>query len=234
MLAGAIILVGILVGSGLKEFGSIKPSKPTVDVKGISERMVKANKAIWTIEFSAFASSFQAARKTYSQNVKDIKAFLIDLGFKEEEFSFSPPNTEIYKEEKKGKVRETIFDITSKAIIQSNDVDKIKSAASQVMRLLDKNILLKKNDRWSYDVNPRYLLNNFDDHRPSMLAEAVKSAKSMAQKFAEDVGSRVGKIIHADQGGFSIRGNISELEPEEASIMKKIRVVSRMTYSLEE
>jgi hypothetical protein len=60
-----------------------------------------------------------------------------------------------------------------------------------------------------------------------MIEEATRNAREVAQKFAEDSDSRLGKIRQASQGQFSI-------EPRDTNNphIKKVRVVSTVEYYL--
>ena len=61
-----------------------------------------------------------------------------------------------------------------------------------------------------------------------MVEEANKNARTTAKKFAEDANSKVGAIVSAQQGQFSI-----ENRDRNTPYIKKIRVVSTIQYSLE-
>ena len=60
-----------------------------------------------------------------------------------------------------------------------------------------------------------------------MIEEATTKAREVAQKFAEDSQSRLGKIKRASQGQFSI-GVRDANNPH----IKKVRVVSTIEYYL--
>ena len=60
-----------------------------------------------------------------------------------------------------------------------------------------------------------------------MIEEATKKAREVAQKFANDSKSKLGKIKKASQGQFSIKPR-DKNNPH----MKKIRVVSTVAYYL--
>ncbi len=78
-----------------------------------------------------------------------------------------------------------------------------------------------------------------------MITEATKNARAAADRFAADSGSQVGSIRSANQGVFSISaadaGGTSTPNDEvggggdqqsDASMMKKVRVVSTIDYYL--
>ena len=60
-----------------------------------------------------------------------------------------------------------------------------------------------------------------------MIEEATKNAREVAQKFADDSGSKLGKIREANQGYFTIEDRDSNTPN-----IKKVRVVTNVTYYL--
>jgi hypothetical protein len=59
-----------------------------------------------------------------------------------------------------------------------------------------------------------------------MVEEATRNARAVAQKFAEDSDSKLGKIRQASQGQFTISSD--ETTPH----IKSIRVVTTVKYEL--
>ena len=66
-----------------------------------------------------------------------------------------------------------------------------------------------------------------NDVKPDMIEEATRNARDVAQKFADDSQSRLGKIRRASQGQFSIESRDTN-NPH----IKKVRVVSTVEYYL--
>jgi hypothetical protein len=76
-----------------------------------------------------------------------------------------------------------------------------------------------------------------------MITEATRNARTSADRFASDSGSKVGAIRQANQGVFSIlaansgRTNEDQQGVEsfsaDSSLMKTVRVVSSVQYYLE-
>jgi hypothetical protein len=65
--------------------------------------------------------------------------------------------------------------------------------------------------------------------KPKMMTEAIENAEKTAQQFAENSHSTLNKIISADQGQFSI-----DNRDENTPYIKKVRVVTTVTYSLKD
>jgi len=57
----------------------------------------------------------------------------------------------------------------------------------------------------SYETKVEYLFTGLNDIKPAMVQEATEKAREVANKFAKDSNSTLGKIKSARQGQFSIR-----------------------------
>jgi len=86
----------------------------------------------------------------------------------------------------------------------------------------------------------RYEFTGLNALKSDMITEATRNARASADRFAADSGSQVGSIRSANQGVFSISpaGSGAALDEgggggdADASIMKKVRVVSTVDYYL--
>ena len=65
--------------------------------------------------------------------------------------------------------------------------------------------------------------------KPKMMQEAIKNAETTAEQFAKNSNSSLDKIMHADQGQFSI-----DDRDQNTPYIKKVRVVTTVTYSLKD
>ena len=70
---------------------------------------------------------------------------------------------------------------------------------------------------------------SFQQMKPKMMQEAIKNAEQTAKQFAENSDSKIGKILTAGQGQFSI-----ENRDNNTPYIKKLRVVTTVTYSLKD
>ena len=78
-----------------------------------------------------------------------------------------------------------------------------------------------------YNYQTQFEYTALNDIKPEMVEEATRNARTVAQKFAEDSGSKLGNIKQASQGQFSISSD--ETTPQ----IKNIRVVTTVKYALE-
>ena len=79
----------------------------------------------------------------------------------------------------------------------------------------------------NYQNQTEYIFTRLNEVKPEMIEEATRKAREVAEKFAADSQSRLGKIKKAYQGQFSI----SPRDKNNPHI-KKVRVVSTVEYYL--
>ncbi len=78
-----------------------------------------------------------------------------------------------------------------------------------------------------YESQTEYIFTRLNEVKPEMIEEATRKAREVAEKFASDSRSTLGKIRRASQGQFSISAR-DKNNPH----IKKIRVVSTVAYYL--
>ena len=80
-----------------------------------------------------------------------------------------------------------------------------------------------------YENPVKYEYVAFRQMKPKMMQEAIENAEQTATQFAENSKSKIDKIMNADQGQFSIEDRDSN-----TPYIKKVRVVTTVTYSLKD
>ena len=80
-----------------------------------------------------------------------------------------------------------------------------------------------------YENRITYEYVGFRKMKPQMMQEAIKNAEATAQEFATNSNSKLNKITKADQGQFSIDDRDAN-----TPYIKKVRVVTTITYSLKD
>jgi hypothetical protein len=110
--------------------------------------------------------------------------------------------------------------------VRTNNITLLKTALSESLELISKGILIESKNTWRPIV---YIFTGLNDIKPPMIEEATKNAREVAEKFAKDSDSRVGRIRTARQGVFSIYDR-DENTPE----VKVVRVVSTIDFQLED
>lgn len=234
ILAG-LALAGFFAGRGTERFRS---GNRTVTVKGLVEREVKADRAIWTLDLRRAGADLKETQARIGADRAAALAFLKKQGFPDAEIERSPIRTidKRAREYEQPQGSDSLrYILTTSLVVTTPDVDRVRSALGSTDELLESGVLLGGGE--GGPANPRFVVSKFNDLRPQLLAEATKSARAMAQQFASDSGSRVGSIRSANQGMIQIFGSDGNDESgtfsPTSTVMKRIRVVSTFEFALE-
>ena len=222
LLCVGLALLGYFVSGGIVR---IRALDRTVAVKGLSEREVPADVAIWPIRFNEVDNDLNLLFLTLERKNAAIEAFLKQRGFKEDEISISAPA--IQDRQAQGYSDNQIkfrFSGVSTLTVYTRNVDSVRNAMKDLVELGKQGIAIAGQD---YEAKTEYLFIRLNDIKPEMVEEATKNARQVAEKFARDSQSGLGKIKRAVQGQFSINDRDSNTPH-----IKKVRVVSTLEYYL--
>jgi len=222
----AIVAAGYFIGNMHK---TGKKYDRFVQVKGLSEREVNADLAVWPINITIMANDLNSLRNSIEKQNTDVYDFFVDQGFDENEITKGSTNisdalANIYNSNAQNS--EFRYLAKSELTLRTKDIIKLQSALSKSLELASKGILLGSKNTW----RPiEYVFTGLNTLKPSMIEEATKNAREVAEKFARDSDSRVGKIRIAKQGLFTINDR-DENTPQ----IKIVRVVSTIDFQLED
>lgn len=224
LLCAGLIVLGIFLRYGLTH---IADSKRTVTVRGLCEKEVKANKVTWPI-VSKEVGNYLPSIFTNIENTNSlIVKFLKENGIEESEISINPPAIiDLQADRYSYNQNPYRYNVTNVVVVTSNKVDKINELIKKQAEFLKQGIAIVAGD---YQYQTIYEYTDLNSIKPEMIAEATMNARAAADKFAEDSGSKVGRIQTASQGQFSI-----EDRDQYTPYIKKIRVVSSLIYYLED
>jgi hypothetical protein len=225
LLAGGLALGGWFVGRGLLV---ARASDRFVTVKGLAERDVPADLALWPIVFTETADDLLGLQERVEASQAKILAFLDQQSFPAEERSVSAPR--ITDREAQGFVpqggqRLERYVAEATVTVRTSRIDDAQQAMARSGELVKQGVALIR----SYEYDTQYLFTALESIKPEMIAAATQDARRAAEQFAEDSGSEVGAIRSAQQGYFSIEDR-DRFSPEH----KKVRVVTTIEYFLED
>lgn len=231
--ASAFIL-GVFVFIGLSALGYLlgdaaieyKQYDRSVTVKGLSEREFEADIVIWPIQFTAAGNDLESLYGSIEQSTVKTQAFLNNNGISREEVTLSVPaitdkSAQQYGNNAKPEFRYTAFQIIT---VYSKNIAAVRSVMGSLSELGKQGIVFTGGN---YQSATEYIFTRLNEVKPEMIEEATRKAREVAEKFASDSNSVLGKIKKASQGQFSI----SERDKNNPHI-KKIRVVSTIEYYL--
>lgn len=225
LLSGAILVAGFFIGDMHRK---AKDFERHVQVKGLSEREVAADLAVWPIEITLAGNNLKDLNAQLEYQKGEVEVFFEKMGFKPSEISIGITSILDSKARAYGDYRNAEFRYIAKTeiTIRTSEIEKIQKSLSASLDLISKGILIGSKNTW----RPiEYIYSKLNDIKPQMIEEATKKAKEVAEKFAQDSNSKVGKIKSAKQGLFTINDRDSNT-PE----IKIVRVVSTIEYYLED
>lgn len=242
LLLGASLALGFIIGSEKLStaIAQVRKSQPSIMVKGVATQNVKSDQAIINYIITWRGTDAAAGRKAFVTQRDIFQKKLRDYGFKDSEINIEaieqvrlePANTKTtgaieYDKYARGTVPDFIYFQRFK--ITSSNVDLVDK--------LSREDFVFEND---VDLDRRllaYKLINVDDSKKELLVAAAKNARGRADILVSGSGSKIGTLIDASQGAFSIQAKDSIGDSEygsidTTSIEKTIRVVVTMTYEI--
>jgi uncharacterized protein len=236
VLALAIGLAGWFVANGLT---SIRTADRFVTVKGVSERQVKADLALWPIQLAVTDDNVSIAQTRVNQNVSKVIAFLTANGIDSTEIELQGLRVtdvlaNVYNPQNRAGNR---FIIQQTVMVRSDNPDRVRATSQKVGELVNTGVVLSSGPEWG-PGGPTYVFRRLNDLKPSMIAEATAEARKAAEQFAKDSKSRLGGIHTANQGVFVILPRDATATEqgagmnEQSQILKTVRVVATVEYLL--
>ena len=224
-MAAAIIAVGFIclgwfVKAGIDNFAN---KDRHVTVKGLAEREVPADKVTWSIGTKVTGNDLPMLYESINLQTDKIKKFLKQNGLDEKEITVNPPTINDLEAREWGENNKSFRYIVSTTItVATGKVEQVNKAIFRQAELLKQGVAIDNS-------NAQYEYASFQQMKPEMMAEAIKNAQKTAEQFAEASNARLGDIQTAGQGQFEI-----DNRDENTPYIKKLRVVTTITYSLKE
>jgi len=232
--SGSALILGVCLAIGLFMLGQeiassivrFKEMDRTVTVKGLSEKEYPADIVLWPIQFINASNDLGGIYDDLKAKTEAIRHFLVSRGVKPEEITVSPPNItdKLAQQWGSGGQIEFRYSATQTITVYSENVVGVRKTMNSIAELGKNGIVFTTSD---YQAATEYIFTQLNNIKPAMVEEATKKAREVADKFAQDSGSRLGKIKSAQQGQFSISSR-DKNNPH----IKKVRVVSTVEYYL--
>ena len=224
ILAVSIAFLGLCIKWGIDDFAN---KDRNVTVKGLAEKEVEADKVTWPIPTKELGNDLPELYQRINTTTAKVKAFLKQHGIKDDEINVNAPvvidlNADQYSNNNRG----FRYNITSTITVTSQNVKLVRSIMAKQGELLKQGVAVLDG---GYENRITYEYVGFKKMKPQMMQEAIKNAEATAQEFATNSNSKLNKITKADQGQFSIDDRNAN-----TPYIKKVRVVTTITYSLKD
>lgn len=220
IMAMGLIVGGFQLGDGLTR---MKQAERSVTVRGVAERDVTADLAVWTLSYSSRAHDMASAQAQVDSNAGSIRAFFRGLGFPAD--ALQPAGANVSQSTDNGI---TTYTVRQRLTLRTTDIPRAEAAVRKQFELVRAGVVLEEGSAMSYRFT------GLNKIKPEMVAEATRDARKSAEQFANDSGSSVGTIRDATQGYFEIspRDGESDTWGVSDTPYKKVRVVTTVNYFL--
>ena len=168
-LALGLVAAGHLIGVNLYR---IKAAERYVTVKGLAERNVDADLAIWPLTFSETGNDLVAVQKQLENDRHLIRRFLTHFGFIPEDMTDSPPRiTDYYSQGYTGaNMPQNRYRAEASITLRSQDVTLVRKAMEAAGDLVKDGIVLAD----AYSRGTEFLFTGLNTIKPTMIAEATR------------------------------------------------------------
>lgn len=221
LVAGCLIL-GFFLNYSVNSY---KEYDRTVTVRGLSEQEHLADIVIWPIRYTETGNNLEEIYRQLEESSEKVSLFLENQGISAESISINTPvvtdrSAQVYGESN----YQFRFVATQTLTVYTEEVELVREVMNNMVDLGKQGVTITGDE---YYDRTEYLFTRLNEIKPQMIEEATKEARKVAEKFADDSNSRLGKIKTASQGQFSISPRDNN-NPH----IKNIRVVSTIVYYL--
>ena len=230
IIAVGIALGGLFAGAGLAR---ARAADRYVTVKGVAEREVQADLALWPLRVAATDNDLAAAQATVQRSFERIRAFLRRNGIDStqtelQEVQVTDNFAQSYRPRGEIAMR---FIVRQTLMVRSTQPATVLATSQRMGELVSAGVVLSSEEYGG--GGPTFLFTKLNDVKPAMIAEATANAREAAEQFAKDSRTSLRGIRQASQGVFIIlpRDQAPGIS-EQGQINKIVRVVSTVEYFL--
>jgi hypothetical protein len=234
IIAFGIATGGLLAGNG---FARGRSSDRYVTVKGVAEKEVRADFAIWPLRVVGADNDLTAANEKLARSVAGVRQFLARHGVDTSQiqltdFSVNDAYAAQFQPNNKPTNR---YVIHQTMLVRSNQPDRVLAASQLVSELASIGVVIASGNGefGPGGSDPSFVFSGLNQLKPSMIADATARAREAADQFARDSRSALGGIRLANQGVFEIlpRDQAPGIT-EQSQVAKIVRVVATIDYYL--
>ena len=201
-------------------------------VKGLVERLEKADRGTWDVTLKTTGNELAPLYKKLSHDADEVQKFVLAAGFDQKEISISTPKvTDLHaREYGTGTLAPERYQVEYMVSVNSQKVDVLNTLSAKAGDLLTQGISISGSET-------KFYLDRFNELRPQLIADSTQNAQEVAEGFAKTTGSHIGGIRKANQGAIRVTSPDAspnnEYDEGAASLMKKVRLVSTIEFYIQ-
>jgi hypothetical protein len=230
ILALGFALGGLFIGHG---FANGRATDRYVEVKGLAEREVMADLALWPLRYVATGDDLAVAQAGITRSTRQVFTFLGRHGIDTSAVQLQALEvSDAFANRFPGERGGPRFVIQQTVMVRSPKPEVVMAASQRVSDLVAAGVVLSSSGEYGLG-GPTFVFTRLNQLKPSMVAEATANARAAAEQFAKDSRSALGDIRHANQGVFVILPRDQAPGVNEGGQLQKIvRLVSTVQYFL--
>ena len=239
-----ILSFGLIISSALISNAMNKANKDEnrITVKGVSERRIKADKALINIVISEKSENIDELKSSISEKEKLATDLIKNLKISEEDYSIGNLRIQPNYAENSSNTKQQInvnsatvmpnskisdYDGIETISIVTKNIDKAEEFFEKLseLKLQSNNIQIDK---------PEYFITNIEKYKKDMVLDASRNAEVRAIEMLKVNNNEIGGVKNISQGQFEVLEDTEDVkkinENESNQIYKKMRVVVTATY----
>ena len=239
-----ILSFGLIISSALISNAMNKANKDEnrITVKGVSERRIKADKALINIVISEKSENIDELKSSISEKEKLATDLIKNLKISEEDYSIGNLRIQPNYAENSSNTKQQInvnsatvmpnskisdYDGVETISIVTKNIDKAEEFFEKLLelKLQSNNIQIDK---------PEYFITNIEKYKKDMVVDASQNAEVRAIEMLKVNNNEIGGVKNISQGQFEVLEDTEDVkkinENESNQIYKKMRVVVTATY----
>ncbi|BBM41150.1 hypothetical protein JCM16776_1371 [Leptotrichia shahii] len=239
-----ILSFGLIISSALISNAMNKANKDgnRITVKGVSERRIKADKALINIVISEKSENIDELKSSISEKEKLATDLIKNLKISEEDYSIGNLRIQPNYAENSSNTKQQIninsatvmpnskisdYDGIETISIVTKNIDKAEDFFEKLseLKLQSNNIQIDK---------PEYFITNIEKYKKDMVVDASRNAEVRAIEMLKVNNNEIGGVKNISQGQFEVLEDTEDVkkinENESNQIYKKMRVVVTATY----
>lgn len=178
----------------------VKAQEKTIKVKGVAEKIVRADKGVWGATVRARGNDLKSAYATLNRDMNKVLVFLKESGIPEEWTGTSPVRTmtiNVYDRQGRPTGEVAGYEMEQEVQVGSDKVEAIRDIAKKSSSLISQGVDLMAR-------SPEYFCSDLTGVKNELIGQATRNARERAGQFASGSGLKVGQLNSAQQGVFQI------------------------------
>ena len=239
-----ILSFGLIISSALISNAMNKANKDEnrITVKGVSERRIKADKALINIVISEKSENIDELKSSISEKEKLATDLIKNLKISEEDYSIRNLRIQPNYAENSSNTKQQI-NVNSATVMPNSkisDYDGIETISivtkniDKAEEFFEKLLELKLQSNNIQIDKPEYFITNIEKYKKDMVVDASRNAEVRAIEMLKVNNNEIGGVKNISQGQFEVLEDTEDVkkinENESNQIYKKMRVVVTATY----